>query len=877
MKKIHLLLYIFLSLNLISRTADISSELSNKLAQNKKSSQYFKVLIVLSDQVNLQQIKATHDLENIPLELRQKEVIKALIQTSETNQLKLIKSIDTYSKSNPDSYKKLERFWIVNAIGIEATADLILYLSNDESISRIIPYDFETIELIKPTKESPSYSKSIGGTESGLLAINAHKLWKMGYTGKGRISYSVDTGVWPNHPSISDRFMANFFPMSQCWYPFDSQLPADKGNSHGTHTLGTTLGLDRTTNDTIGMAFNAYWIASDPIVTDVSLIKPFPVIMQAYQFALNPDGDTSTVYDIPDAINNSWGRTSNGDTTYCTNSVVTQAFDAVEAVGIANIFSAGNNGPGAATISDPHQIATNLVNSFTVGALNAHDTTYPIASFSSRGPTHCPGTGSLAIKPEVSAPGYQIRSAIGQDSYALYNGTSMAGPHVTGAVLLLKEAFPYLPGDQILYALYYSAIDLGSPGEDNTYGMGMIDVFAAYNYLAQSNIVVLPTKDTFDIAIKEILSPNYEITCDSVFNPIIVLKNNGDSVIQTVTIEYQLNNENPITYNWSGNLANGQLDTISLPQIIAQNKTNYEFKFKVITDTSITESDYFNNRRIYRFRVLPTESIPFFEYFENYNLDSRWHIDNPDYLTSWDTIPTGGILWNNFSAYMNFADYNPRASQKDGLISPYLNLSNPAKLSLNFKYAYYHKHPVLSDTLKVIISDNCGKSFDYLVFKKGGADLNTLDTAINDFVPLHPHHWNDTSIDISQFASNDGIFIKFEGTNRKGNNLYLDNIVIFEGSTPPLNVEEKTKTKISVYPNPTSKNVNMEFNQTQAETSYVELYNMAGERLMQIKINNTNQQLNKISFDVSHYSAGIYMIKLVSGEEVFTQKVILME
>lgn len=863
MKKIILLLCVFLSLNLFSQTTYISPDINNKLNQAKYSSTYFKVLIVLSNQVNLQQIKATHDLENIPLEERQKKVIKTLSETAETSQLQLLRTIDAYSKANPDSYKNLERFWIVNAIGIEATADLILHLSNDESISKILLYDFEKIELIKPVKESPSQAKSVGGTEPGLLAINAHKLWALGYTGKGRISYSVDTGVWPNHPTISDRFMANFFPMSQSWYPFDSELPSDKGSSHGTHTLGTTLGLDRTTNDTIGMAFNAYWIASDPIVSDISLIKPFPVIMLAYQFALNPDGDTSTVYDIPDAINNSWGRTSNGDTTYCTNSVVTQAFDAVEAVGIANVFSAGNNGPGAATISDPHQIATNLVNSFTVGALNAHDTTYPIASFSSRGPTHCSGTGSLAIKPEVSAPGYQVRSAIGQDSFALYNGTSMAGPHVTGAVLLLKEAFPYLAGDQILLALYNSAVDLGAIGEDNTYGMGMIDVFAAYNYLAQSYTPVPPAKDTFDIAVKEIISPSNEITCDSVFNPIIVLRNNGDSIIQNALIEYQLNSESIETFNWTGNLASGQLDTVSLSQITAQNKTNYEFKFKIITDSSVTESDYFNNRRIYRFRVLPTESIPFFEYFEVYNLDSRWHIDNPDYLTSWDTIPTGGIQWNNYSAYMNFADYNPRASQKDGLISPYLNLSNPSKLTLNFKYAYYHKHPVLSDTLKVIISDNCGISFDHLVFELGGSDLNTLDTAANDFIPEYQHHWKDTTIDISQFVSSDGIFLKFEGTNRKGNNLFLDNIVVFEGTTPPLYIEEKVKAEISIYPNPTNDILNFKFSKELNQETQIDIFNILGRKLISKEIDKNESQF---LINISNFNKGIYIVRISNSE-----------
>jgi hypothetical protein len=56
----------------------------------------------------------------------------------------------------------------------------------------------------------------------------------------------------------------------------------------------------------------------------------------------------------------------------------------------------------------------------------------------------------------------------------------MAAPHVAGAVALLKQAFPNLTGRQILEAIYNTARDLGTVGEDNTYGTGLIDVYAAF-------------------------------------------------------------------------------------------------------------------------------------------------------------------------------------------------------------------------------------------------------------------------------------------------------------------------------------------------------------------------------------------------------------
>ena len=159
-------------------------------------------------------------------------------------------------------------------------------------------------------------------------------------------------------------------------------------------------------------------------------------------------------------------------------------------------------GPGPATISQPKNINKGLVNSFAVGALNANNLN--IADFSSRGPSRCGGEGSLLIKPEVSAPGVGVRSCIPGNTYAAFNGTSMAAPHVSGAVLLLKEAFPYLSGEAIKLALYFSARDLGEPGEDNVFGMGLIDVDAAFEYLVDQGHVPVDPKVNIDLVLDDV-------------------------------------------------------------------------------------------------------------------------------------------------------------------------------------------------------------------------------------------------------------------------------------------------------------------------------------------------------------------------------------
>jgi hypothetical protein len=150
--------------------------------------------------------------------------------------------------------------------------------------------------------------------------------------------------------------------------------------------------------------------------------------------------------------------------------------------GTAMVIAAGNEGAG----NEPDNIRTpgDVPRIISVAATDCSDN---IASFSSRGPVSWQGVAPYddhpyppgLIKPDVSGPGVSTVSHNFCSGYSSKSGTSMATPHVAGAVALMMEANPGLQHDEIKQVLMDTSVDLGAPGKDNVYGQGRVDAFAA--------------------------------------------------------------------------------------------------------------------------------------------------------------------------------------------------------------------------------------------------------------------------------------------------------------------------------------------------------------------------------------------------------------
>jgi len=289
--------------------------------------------------------------------------------------------------------------------------------------------------------------------------IKAKQVWNIGYKGAGEVIAIIDTGIDDSHQDLDQGKVIG-------WKDFVNNQPSPyDDHGHGTHVASIAAGTGEASGGTYtGVAPEASLVGVK--VLDAQGSGTESDVIAGIQWCI----DNKDVYGI-DVINLSLGidRHSDGSTSVCL--AVDNAWDA----GIFVAVAAGNSGPGRWTVGDPG----NSWKAVTVAAID--DSTGSIASFSSLGPTL-----DTRLKPDISAPGVSITAAQANsgNGYVTYSGTSMATPHVAGAAALLIDAYGgTAPPHLVKGALISTAVDKGDPGPDIVYGWGVIDVYAAYQWI----------------------------------------------------------------------------------------------------------------------------------------------------------------------------------------------------------------------------------------------------------------------------------------------------------------------------------------------------------------------------------------------------------
>jgi hypothetical protein len=456
---------------------EYSSTWGEYLANQKSATGMVSAIITMADQVDLGALRVHLYAEKADRRAWHEAVVSALQEKATDSQADIIARLEELKARG--EVEKYGTLWIANIVIIKASPAVLDELVWRQDVMRISPdYQIESIEPASRGDDEPI----IAGHELGLERIRANECWAIGITGEGRLVSHLDTGVDGDHPALVDRWRgfdsryaghpewAWFDPVTNTDFPFDS-------GTHGTHTMGTICGLGQP-SDTIGVAFGAQWISA-AVIDRVSIPRTVQDALAAFEWSADPDGDPVTVWDVPDVSCNAWGLATGHGYPPC-DETFWIAIDGCEAAGVVVVFGAGGDGPGPSSIRRPADRAIDDVTNFAVGAVDGTYPEMPIASFSSRGPSNCTLDGSDANKPEVVAPGVNIRSSVPGGGYqGGWSGTSMAVAHVAGVVALMRQMNPNLTSEQVKAILLETAMDRGSPGDDNAYGMGVVDAYEA--------------------------------------------------------------------------------------------------------------------------------------------------------------------------------------------------------------------------------------------------------------------------------------------------------------------------------------------------------------------------------------------------------------
>ncbi len=355
-------------------------------------------------------------------------------------------------------------FWVFNGLHITALPSVITQLSQRPDVS----YCTDDVQCVREKVEVNRLATTpAAGVAWGVRKVGADKCWELGYTGKGVVVGVIDGGVQYEHPAFEGKWTGYWIPTTGC---DPSPTPYDM-NGHGSHCLGSIIGGDGPGPmiEDIGVAPGAKYAAA---ATKLKTSQ----CMEALEYMAGLS-DSCNIR----VVSSSW--TSGANPTDAPKYI--DICNTMMALNIMNVFCNGNvptQRPGSVWLCG------SLPNVIGVGNVDSTDKLNPSSAL---GPASSHANWSNKkdwlrsdwnfIKPNITAPGTDIWSCSRTSGYIYKTGTSMATPHVAGAIALLCEKNPNLKPKEIYDILINSAdqpIATG-PYPNNNFGWGRLNVYKA--------------------------------------------------------------------------------------------------------------------------------------------------------------------------------------------------------------------------------------------------------------------------------------------------------------------------------------------------------------------------------------------------------------
>jgi PKD repeat protein len=271
--------------------------------------------------------------------------------------------------------------------------------------------------------------------------------------------------------------------------------------------------------------------------------------------------------------------------------------------------------------------------------------------------------------------------------------------------------------------------------------------------------------------------------------------------------------------------------------------------------------------------ALAVDAIPVVQGFENATLASDgWTLENGGNTSTWQRITSSK---RSGTACFRINHFNGTTSGDiDAFYSKSYNLTNIQKPVITFYTAYAQKAAGVNDVLKLMVSADCGQTWQTKMSKAGSTLAGGVAINAASYVPAATD-WLLWNYDLSAYANSSNIRFRFESTSREGNNLYIDDINVQNAATG-LNIPSNASSiGLQVTPNPFTQTTAMKFSLEKAAIVNIHIYDLLGHEIIYIgdqKFESGEFSLPVSSSELVNLSGSIYFVRVTVDGVSYSQK-----
>ena len=353
-------------------------------------------------------------------------------------------------------------------------------------------------------------------------------------------------------------------------------------------------------------------------------------------------------------------------------------------------------------------------------------------------------------------------------------------------------------------------------------------------------------------------------SCDSV-TPTFRIGNVGTTTLTSATITLKVDGVTQKTFTWTGSLPTYGNATFTGVKVGSSIPGSHVITCEVSNPNGSADPTSSNNSTTANFIIYPSVGgAPVVQSFEAAGLPSTWSVSNGGDALTWENATVG----YSSSKSMKLMWYNIPSGDVDIVTLDPMSFVGATSPTLTFDVAY-RQYSSENDRLQVEVSTNCGTTWTS-AYNKAGTALSTMAAATTSFVPSAASNWRHETVNLSTYAGQPNVLVRFKGTSAYGNNLYVDNVNV----AAAVGIDENNLvTGVNVYPNPMANQASVDFNLTSDNNVSMVLVNTVGQLVMTENLGNMSAGIHTYQMDASSLSNGLYFLNITVGNSTITKKV----